>query len=49
MDLFKKIDLKKYDAKWFELNEVPEIILDHNQMINYAVSKLREIAKTKPL
>ena len=49
VDLFKKIDLKKYDAKWFELNEVPEIILDHNQMINDAVSKLREIAKTKPL
>lgn len=49
VDVFKKIDLKKYNAKWFDLNEVPEIILDHNQMINDAVSKLREIAKTKPL
>lgn len=49
VDVFKKIDLKKYNAKWFDLNEVPEIILDHNQMINDAVSKLREIAKTKPI
>lgn len=49
VDVFKKIDLKKYNAKWFDLNEVPEIILDHNLMINDAVSKLREIAKTKPI
>ena len=49
VDVFNKIDLKKHNAKWFDLNEIPEIILDHNLMINDAISKLREIAKTKPL
>jgi hypothetical protein len=49
VDVFKKIDLKKHNAKWFALNEIPEIILDHKQMINDAISKLREIAKTEPL
>ena len=38
-----------HNAKWFDLNEIPEIILDHEIMINDAISKLREIAKTKPL
>ena len=49
VDVFNKIDLKKHNAKWFDLNEIPEIILDHDLMINDAISKLREIAKTKPL
>jgi len=49
VDVFNKIDLKMHNAKWFDLNEIPEIILDHEIMINDAISKLREIAKTKPL
>ena len=35
--------------KWFELGNLPTLILDHKQMIEDAKKKLREIAKTQPL
>jgi hypothetical protein len=49
VDYFNKIDLKKHNVKWFDLNKTPQIILDHNKMIEEALIKLRDIAKTQPL
>tara|TARA_B100000902_G_C26983521_1_gene751460 strand:- start:69 stop:776 length:708 start_codon:yes stop_codon:yes gene_type:complete len=43
----KKVENK--DAKWFELNDLPEMILDHNEMVKDSISKLRTIAKDQPL
>lgn len=49
VDYFNKIDLKKHNVKWFELNKTPQIVLDHHQMVNDALIKLRDIAKTEPV
>ena len=49
VDYFNIIDLKKHNVNWFELNKTPQIVLDHNQMIEDALIKLRDIAKTQPL
>lgn len=40
---------EKYDAKWFDLKHYPELIFDHNTMIEDAVSRLRYHASTQPI
>ena len=38
-----KLSLKmveNYDAKWFAFNELPELILDHSQMVKDSISDL---------
>lgn len=29
------------DAKWFSINELPELAFDHNEIISYAIKKLK--------
>ena len=41
--------VEDYDAKWFAFNELPELILDHSQMVKDSISELRNIAKDQPL
>ena len=43
----KKVENK--DAKWFALNELPELFLDHKEMVNDSLSELKRIAKDQPL
>lgn len=49
IDVLKNIDLEKYNAKWFEFNNLPELILDHKKMVEDAIEKIRSMAKTQPL
>ena len=49
VDYFNTIDLEKHNVKWFDLYDIPEIVLDHNQMVDDALIKLRNIAKTEPV
>ncbi len=49
VDYFKSIKFDDHSVKWFELGNLPKLILDHKQMIEDAQKKLREIAKTQPL
>ena len=47
-----KLSLKiveNYDAKWFAFNELPDLILDHSDMVKDSISELRSIAKDQPL
>tara|TARA_B100000989_G_scaffold64533_1_gene44714 strand:+ start:448 stop:1077 length:630 start_codon:yes stop_codon:yes gene_type:complete len=47
-----KLSLKmveNYDAKWFAFNELPDLILDHSEMVKDSISELRSIAKDQPL
>ena len=47
-----KLSLKiveNYDAKWFAFNELPELIIDHSQMVKDSICELRNIAKDQPL
>ncbi len=36
-------------ARWFELNEAPDLIFDHNEMVQRAIARLRRRALTKPI
>ena len=47
-EVLKEIKSKK-DAKWFSFNELPELILDHSEMVKDSISQLRNIAKDQPL
>ena len=29
------------DAKWFSLNDLPELAFDHQEIINFALSKIK--------
>jgi len=38
-----------FSAKWFNINEAPNLIFDHNVMVANAMSRLRYRASTKPI
>ncbi len=38
-----------FSAKWFSINEAPDLIFDHNVMVANAMSRLRYRASTKPI
>lgn len=44
---FKDIPLAS--AKWFDLNETPDLIFDHAEMVEKAISRLRRRAMTRPI
>ena len=47
-EVFKDIN-SKVDTKWFAFNELPELILDHSEMVKDSISELKSIAKDQPL
>ena len=42
-------EIENTDAEWFAFNELPELILDHGQMVKDSINELRNIAKDQPL
>jgi len=40
---------EKYNAKWFDLKDHPELIFDHNTMVKDAVLRLKRRATTRPI
>ncbi len=54
---FALIDIHKYEtqishnyhAEWFSLNQIPDLIFDHNQMVNLAKKQLRYKAALHPI
>lgn len=41
--------VKKYDASWFNIDEIPELIIDHKQMVEDAIMKIRKKARYQPI
>ncbi|TAG55947.1 MAG: NUDIX domain-containing protein [Cytophagales bacterium] len=41
LELFEMPSNTNYTAKWFEINEIPELIFDHNKMINNSLQNIR--------
>lgn len=41
--------VKNHISKWVDINKVPDLILDHNDMTKMAIARLREKAKYKPI
>jgi len=40
---------ENYSAKWFNIEEAPDLIFDHNMMVANAMLRLRRRAGTKPI
>src|SRR5699024_350724 len=41
--------MEKYDARWFPVDELPDLIFDHPQMVEAAQSRLRYRASHEPV
>lgn len=41
--------VKKHGASWFSVNELPDLIFDHQEMVEKALRKLRIRARTQPI
>ncbi len=40
---------KQYSAKWFSINQIPNLIFDHNAMIKRAIQRLRYKTTVQPV
>lgn len=46
----QKIELtESHEAHWFDVNETPKLILDHNEMVKKALEKIRRKARYQPI
>ena len=41
--------IESHDAQWFDFEEIPELILDHGQMVKDAIRRLRLRARNRPI
>ncbi len=41
--------VEKHGAHWHDINEVPDLVLDHNQMVEDALARIRRKARYKPI
>ncbi len=37
------------EAKWFKINEIPELIYDHNEIVDYSLKRLRRRVRQAPI
>ncbi|GHA29423.1 DNA mismatch repair protein MutT [Salinimicrobium marinum] len=41
--------VEKHGAHWHDISEVPDLVLDHNQMVQDALARIRRKARYKPI
>ncbi|MEQ6119263.1 NUDIX domain-containing protein [Reichenbachiella sp. MALMAid0571] len=41
--------IENHEAKWVPFDQVPDLVLDHNQMVETAITKLRDVARYRPI
>lgn len=41
--------IKNYHAKWFSIADAPDLIFDHNEMVQQAIKRLRYTTSIKPI
>lgn len=46
---FELESVEKYDAHWFDLDELPNLIFDHGEMVADAIEQLKTKAKHQPI
>lgn len=46
---YRKELVEKHHAAWFVLDDIPELVVDHAQMVQDALSKLQENARRRPV
>lgn len=45
----QEISIENHEARWVPFDQVPDLILDHNQMVEMAITKLRDFARYRPI
>ena len=38
-----------FDVEWFPFNDVPEMIYDHNEILNFGIERLQHIVRHEPI
>ena len=49
IDDYDKELTEKHGAHWFDLEELPELVLDHSQMVEDAMARLKRKARYQPI
>ncbi|WBL21295.1 NUDIX hydrolase [Zunongwangia sp. HRR-M8] len=49
IDEYDKELTEKHGAHWFDLEELPDLVLDHNQMVVDAMARLKRKARYQPI
>ncbi|MDD2512071.1 MAG: NUDIX domain-containing protein [Proteiniphilum sp.] len=49
MEQFDTSLAREYDARWMNINELPHLVFDHNQMVQDALTLLRYKVSTEPV
>ncbi|MDN3593566.1 NUDIX hydrolase [Zunongwangia endophytica] len=49
IDEYDKELTEKHGAHWFDVEELPELVLDHNQMVIDAMARLKRKARYQPI
>lgn len=49
LDEYDKELVRKHGAHWYEIDEVPDLVLDHSQMVKDALERLKRKARYKPI
>ncbi len=49
LDEHDKELVESFGAKWFNINEVPDLVLDHNQMVKDALNQLQITSRRRPI
>lgn len=45
----EKVSTQENHAEWFSLSEIPDLIFDHNKILDKAIQRLQRRVKTKPV
>lgn len=49
LDEIHKDIVNSHGARWFQISELPALVMDHQQMVKLGIEKLLAYAKTRPL
>lgn len=49
LETFDEDQVSKHEAKWFNINELPELIFDHQTMVSMAHDQLKKQARYQPI
>ena len=49
LDEYDKELVQKHGAHWYQIDEVPDLVLDHSQMVEDALIRIRRKARYKPI
>lgn len=46
---YNEDQVTKYKTKWFPIDDLPDLVFDHNEMVDSAIKRLRRRVRTTPI